>query len=155
MALIYKPKLGRVRAGRPEILRRKEAASATFEEGELVASSGGYLAVCGTNPAKILGISMQAGHNGLVGVNSCDVLVANVNTLFLVQVHHATPANAVIEATDLDSIFGVTISGHIWYIDKAKVTTDARFKIVEFFDPVGTLNGRVYAQALTTFREID
>ncbi len=155
MALVYRAKLGEVKAGRPEILKRPESASQTFLAGDLVFDDAGYVTVCGADPAKILGIALEDAHNDASdGDHSIDVLVLNANTYALMQVHHGTPANAVIEDTDEGAEFGIAVSSNVWYIDKEE-TSSLRVKIVKLFDSLGTLNGRVYAQVLTTVREID
>lgn len=152
MSLIYRASLARMLNGFPEpVGPYPEAANQTFKWGDLVYMNGGYLTICGADPASVLGIAKQDGHNTTAGLYKDDVLLITHDTLILMQVHHGTPANAVIEAADLMADYGIAVSGNIWYVDKEE-TTNKRVRIIEFYDELGTLNGRVAVQFLAANR---
>jgi len=152
MALTYRAKLARMLNGFPEPMTKlPEAASQTFKWGDLVFMSGGYVTICGADPASIAGIAMENGHNSTAGAYDVDILFVTADTLIQMQVYHATEANNVIEATDLFKDFGIAVTSNVWYVDKADVSA-TRVRVVEFIDPLGTANGRVAVQVLAANR---
>lgn len=154
MALTQRARLARMLNGFPEPLSPlPEAASQTFKWGDLVFMSGGYVTICGADPAAIAGIAKQDGRNAAAGAYDCDVLLITADTLIRMQVHHTTPANAVIEAADLFKDYGIAVSGNIWYVDKTD-TSNTRVRIIEFIDPLATLNGQVAVQVLAANRQL-
>ena len=155
MAVNKRAKLGCVLhgSGRPIIRTFPEAASQTFKEGDLVFRSGGYLTICGSDPALILGIAMQDAHNTTAGLYNDDVLIIDGLTWILMQVYHATPANDKIEAADLGKLYEIAVASNCWYVDKG-YTSANRVVVQQFFDPLGTIEGLVYCSVLPANREV-
>ena len=136
-----------------EVFTWPEAATQTFVKQDLVYLSSGYVTVCGTNPSVIAGLAMQDGNDDTSdGDHDTEVGVLTGLTLLAMEVHSGTPANADIEAADLGASYGITAVSNAWYVDKDKTGGDARVKIVDFIDPVGTVNGRVLVQVLAANR---
>jgi len=154
MSLTQRASLARMLNGFPEPLTPlPEAVSQTFEWGDLVYMNAGFLTICGADPATIVGIAKENGHNAAAGAYNDDVLLITADTLIKMHVHHTTPATAVIEDADLFKDYGIAVSGHIWYVDKTD-TSATRVRIIEFIDPVGTLNGLVAVQFLAANRKL-
>jgi len=156
VAINYRAQSGRILAGRPQIEHLPEAQLQTFLEGELVYMNSGYLTVCGADPALILGLSLEDGHNDAAdGSHSDDVLLASVNQEFIMQIGHSGGGDATNAVTDLMAAYGVTLTSNKWYVDKNKTGGDARVKVTRFLDPVGTTNGRVYVKVLAANRQVE
>ncbi len=119
-----------------------EDAGETFEKGAILVDNAGYLAEGGTDPTDIVGVSEQAAS----GTQGTDIRFtpALPNQLFEAKLLGAAAADHTLAVTDRYAEYGVTkhADGY-WYIDAGKTDADARFRILEFVDAVGTVNGRV------------
>ena len=155
MALKFRARLARTISGDPPPVDHwPEAAAQTFKAGDLVFRSGGYVTICGTDPALIGGIAQEDAHNDVyAGTHTIAVTLINADTLIRMQIHHVTPGSSVIAVTDRGTDYGITVSSNVWYVDKAKTSTYARVRVQEFIDPVGTLDGEVAVQFLAANRE--
>jgi len=87
-----------------------EAASQTFLAGDFVFLSSGYLTICGTDPALIMGMALEPAHNTTAGLYQIGVALAIEIVLFGLSVYHATPANNKIEATDMGILCDIAMS---------------------------------------------
>jgi len=140
----------------PPVQTFYEASSQTWVVGDLVYRSSGYVTICGADPSQILGIAKAAGANGTQGTITTEVNIITADTLIEMQVHHTTPANAVIEAADHGKLYGIAVgtgsSAGVWYVDKNE-TSNTRVRVVEFVDALATANGKVLVQVLAANRE--
>jgi len=121
-----------------------------------VCRTSGYLTVCGTDPALILGIALEDAHNSTAGAYNILVAVATEDTLIQMSVHSATPATNQIEQTDLGKAYEIEVASNVWTIDK-DATTNTRVRIQKFVDAVGGGNdtqGRVLVTVLAANREV-
>ena len=154
MAVTQKARVVKTISGCPNpVWSRPEAVSQTFVDGDLVYMVSGYLTVCGADPAAILGIAKEAGHNAAAGAYDDLVDAITEDTLVEMQVHHTTPANAVIEAADLGKLYGIAVTSNKWYVDKTEVAAP-RVRIQAFVDALGTTNGRVLVTFIAANREV-
>lgn len=152
MAYIRKAELLKMIDGTPPVLwTLPEAASQSFVAGDLVYLTGGYVTICGSDPAAILGIAMEDAHNTTAGAYNVEVLVLTDQTMINMCVDGSTDE---IEATDRATAFGVSNAGSgIWVVDKGDTTND-RVTPLLFVDPVGTEHGRVGVTFLASVRQV-
>ena len=119
-----------------------EAATQSFKKGALLIDSSGYLAEGGTDPTNIIGVSEEAA-SGTTG-NDVRFTPALPNVLFEGRLLGAAAADHVLVATNRYAEYGLTKdSDGYWYVNVSKTGADARFRILEFVDAVGTTNARV------------
>lgn len=136
------------------VLNFPEAASQTFVKGDFVYLTSGYLTICGTDPALILGIALEPAHNTTAGLYNIGVALATEFTLFGLSVYHATPANNKIEAADMGKIVDILKSAAgKWTADKATVGSTSRYAILKFIDPLGTISGKYGGIIAATYRQ--
>jgi hypothetical protein len=157
MAAIKQSDLGELLiATPPPILDFPEALTQVFHSGDFVVGAAGYISLCGDSPAEILGMVDQHGYNDAAsGTHKTCVRIAMAHTIFKLSVHHDTAGNNKIEATDLFVNYGlVRNAAGKWVVDKNLTTTNARCKIVKFYDPIGTIAGQVGVVILAANRSI-
>jgi hypothetical protein len=132
-----------------------EAASQTFLAGDFVFLSSGYLTICGTDPALIMGMALEPAHNTTAGLYQIGVALAIEIVLFGLSVYHATPANNKIEATDMGILCDIAMSASSkWVVDKATIGSTSRVRVLKFIDPLGTIAGRLGCVVAATYRQI-
>jgi len=136
----------------PVIEHFPEAASQTFEAGDLVFTNAGYIEECGADPASILGLVMEDGHDAGAGDYQVPVLVFTEATFIEMCVYHSDPGANLIEDTDLRTLYGLVASNHKWLVDKTEVV-NTRVKVQQFKDPIGTVSGVVLVTVIPTVRE--
>src|SRR5688500_4286365 len=79
-----------------------EAATQTFVKGELVYLASGYLTEIGNDPALILGVAGQDGHNSAsANLTASSVFMATEDSVFEANLCGATGADYVMLATDI------------------------------------------------------
>lgn len=118
-----------------------EAAGQTFLKGALLVNSSGSVAGAGTNPTGILGVAEEDA-TGTTG-NAVRFIPALPHVLFEARLLASGSAHTLVQA-NLYAEYGVTVDADgYWYVDVDKTTTNGRFKILEFVDPVGTSSARV------------
>jgi len=127
-----------------------EAASQSFIAGEFVYRVAGYITVCSTDPAQVLGMVREAGHNTTAGLYNVSVTPFTEDVLIEMCVDAGTDS---IEAADHGKLYGIDVASHLWFVDKSDVTA-TRVRIHKFLDPVGTQHGRVLVSMLPAYREI-
>lgn len=122
-----------------------EAASETYKKGAVLVAASGKLQEGGANPVGIVGVAEEPGENLASGSPKVRYVPALPNQMFEGSIDdNGDLGNGAIAAADLYAEYGVTEdAAGVWYIDKGKTTTLARFRILEFVDAVGTVNGRV------------
>ena len=132
-----------------------EGASKTHVRGALLIQSSGVLTEAGANPTNVVGVAAHAGRNGASGVRSF-YLPPDENVIFVGSIDDgSSEGNGAIVATDLGGEYGVTKTALTganlskWYVDKNKTGADARVRVVELIDAVGTVQGRVAFKFLT------
>lgn len=138
----------------PLVWEIPEAALQTFKEGDLVYRSGGYLTVCGADPALILGIAKENAHNDAVAATH-NILVDVITTWVLVEmcIYHVTAGTNVIEVADRGKAYGVVVNSNVWHVDKNDVSA-TRLRVEKFRDALGTENGRVMCQFFAANLEV-
>lgn len=119
-----------------------EAAGQSFKKGALLVNSSGSVAAAGTDPTGILGVAEEAA-TGTTG-NAVRFVPALPHVLFEARLLGAAAADHTLAQSDMYAEYGVTVDANgYWYVNAGKTTTDARFRILEFVDAVGTVNARV------------
>jgi len=134
----------------PFVLAIQEAATQTFTVGALVIQgAAGKMAEGGANPARILGVAEEPGHNvAAPGVQDVTHLaMANSDTLFVGNVITTTALS------DIGNRYGVTKVGSNWQIDKSKTGATARIIIVDLDprDAIGDTQGRLLFMFMADF----
>ena len=155
MDLQFKAQLGEVLAGRPQSEKFVEGLNQDFKEGEFVTLASGLVTYDASDPTLVLGLARADSHNHASVYYPCEVLVANARTTFIMQIYNSDSGNVTLAQAHIGASYGITPSSGIWYVDEHKTSTSARVKIVKPFDPIGTVNGRVYVQVLAAQREFD
>lgn len=119
-----------------------EAAGQTFLKGALLVNSSGSVAGAGTDPTNILGVAEEDA-TGTTG-NAVRFIPALPHVLFEARLLGAAAADHTLVQGDLYTEYGVTADANgYWYVNTGKTGADARFKVLEFVDAVGTVNARV------------
>jgi len=136
-----------------EIFMGKEAASQSFKKGEPVYLVSGLVAICGADPAAILGIA-DADASGVTGA-PIPVVKANGATLFCANIYHSTPASAVTAQADVGTSYGIIVVSNKLYVDKEEtVATRAQVIGLDSRDAVGDQYGRVLFKFLVANRQL-
>jgi hypothetical protein len=137
--------------GEYEARMLKEAASQTFKKGAIVVYSSGYVAEAGSDPSYILGVALNAGHNGAAGAYKTLVALAHDSNTFVANVKGSGNANKTAQS-DVGAAYGiVSDTNGEWFVDKDD-TTNVRVRIIDLVDPAGTENGKVLVKFLSANR---
>jgi ethanolamine utilization protein EutA (predicted chaperonin) len=110
-----------------------EAATQTFDAGDLVKLSSGYAAIA--TSGAISGIA----HTNATGTTSTsiDVELLNPNSIYKVTYH----ADAITQALVGDLVDFTVLTAGAHTVEESGATTDAY--VVELIDPVGTTSGKL------------
>jgi len=129
--------------GSPPVIRQwPVTAGQTFKVGEPLTLTAGLAVVCGADPASIGALSLEACvATGAIAGTYVDVLILTDMTVIQMCVQ-GTAALDAIQVADLGDVWDIEASSGVWQIDKDSNTRD-QVKIMEFIDPVGTVNGKV------------
>jgi hypothetical protein len=140
---IYAFRLLKMLDGTPPVIRQwPVTAGQTFKAGEPLTMTAGLAVVCGADPASIGALALQpCAVGGAVAGDVVDVLILTDMTELLGCVQGTAVLNAIQEA-DLNAVWDIEASSGVWQIDKDSNTRD-QIRIMDFIDPVGTVNGRV------------
>lgn len=133
--------------GATPVWRAPEDASETFILGAVLVNNAGFVEEGGANPANIIGIADEAGHNAAAaGDSNMHFVPALDSIIFEGSVDNTAAGTGTIAATDMWTEYGITEDADgVWYIDKDKAAgATSRVRIVGFRDPVGEVMGRVY-----------
>jgi len=154
MASLKKAELGKLLHGQPPVVWSvPEGLNQTFKEGDFVYRNGGYLVICGADPALILGIALEDAHNTTAGLYNILVGVFTEGALVEMTVYHSTAGNNKIEQTDLGTKYGIDVSANCWRVDKTDAS-NTRVRVQQFVDEVDEVSGRVLVSVLAANREV-
>jgi hypothetical protein len=139
----------------PPVVQGLEYRSETFLPGDFVYSASGYIKICGSDPAVILGVARTKANAGVSdGLYKCEITPAIESVLFMMSVYHSTAGNNLIELTDLYAEYGIAKNAAgKWVVDKTD-TSATRVKIIKFVDPIGTVAGLVLVKVLVANRQL-
>lgn len=116
-----------VHAGPPMTLDLPEEAVLTSIRGGVVVFDGGYVGDAGADPALILGIQAEDGHNHTAdGDNNISVYIACPSSMFIGTLAQAA-ANTVAAATDIGTAYGIIIRTSAplyWVIDSSETSNN-------------------------------
>lgn len=134
--------------------RFPEAAAQTFKKGEIVYLLDGYVTECGDNPAAILGVAAEDGHNSTTaGDDNVAVTLAEPTTLFCMNIASSTSFGsrtlAQIYLGRVCVLLRDTTNSKL-YCDPATLGSNARVIVDKFVDEVGDVNGRVLVRFKST-----
>jgi hypothetical protein len=138
--------------GPPFRMSIPEKASQTFKSGAIiVADTAGKAQEASADPTRILGVSEGDGKDIASPLDSDKTIldVADTGTIFVANVSTAQ----VTAQTDIGASYGVTKVGDNWTIDKTKVSTSRRIRVVDLDprDVVGDTCGRLLFQFIQNF----
>ena len=106
-------------------LHGPEAATQTFLKGALLVFSAGYIQECGADPAAILGVAAEDGHNDTTAGTSQIKYYPLTGNVFEANLAQAA-ANTTSATTDLGTKYGVikrsTGTAH-WVVDSAETSS--------------------------------
>jgi hypothetical protein len=128
----------------PTIREGKEAATQSFAVGDLLVRSTNQIALCGADPAAIVGVAEKAAS----GVTDalCPFAENQFDLVWEGNVLEAAAANHVIAAADIGAAYGVAREATLkqWYIDQSD-TTALRVRILALApgSELGDTNARV------------
>lgn len=138
-------------------LHGAEKAAATYKRGAfLIDDDAGALteSVSPINGATVTGRTFGMANHDAVGVALADIaftwLLANV--VFEINLLELTVGNHTLAAADLWKVFPITKATTYWYLNADAVSDTGGALVVGFRDPIGTVNGRVYAVLTSTAR---
>lgn len=150
--------VGTISGNNPEVVSLPEAASVTAVKGEPVYLSGGYVTECGDNPANILGILAEDGHNdSSAGDHDIAVYVANADTIFCGNVYNGVAdADTTLAVTDVGRGFGLhrATSASKLYVSKDATGANVRVIVRKLLDAAGDTAGRVYFQFIQKYNQL-
>lgn len=136
--------------GEPRLLSGPEAATQTFLKGAPLAWNGGYLEEAGADPAAIVGIAAEDGHNSTNAGDDTITYVPLAGNVFEANLAQAA-ANTTSAATNLGTAYGIvkrtTGTAH-WVVDSSD-TTNTRCRPLRFTR--GSVAGDVNARINITF----
>ena len=142
----------------PQVLTLPEAASQTFKKGEFVYLSGGYVTEIGANPALILGMADEDGHNGATaGLYNVAVVIANMDTIFEIHKTNSSGVAVVTAVTDVGKEFAIyRDTTNSWATAYDGGGANSRLICLDHsnFDTVGDTGGRLLVQVLGSFRQL-
>ena len=144
---------GTISGNSPEVRYFLEASAQSFKSGQFVYLSSGKVAACADNTASVLGMAV---HDASGEENKkIAVFVANKDTVFEMNVYHATPASAITAITQLGGKYGLEVDDNKCYLNLAS-TSDVAFQVRDFSpkDSVGDTYGRVHIQVLTDISQL-
>lgn len=136
----------------PPSLHGPEEASQTFVEGAILVpdASSGEIEEAGADPTNIAGVAEHAA-SGTAGTD-VKFTPALPGVVFEMTLAGGAAADHTLVAGDLFARYGLvvqtTVTPNRWVIDASDTTND-RVVIVGLRDPIGTVNGRVYAVFLS------
>lgn len=142
-----------ISGGPPFRMKMVEHASQTFKVGAILVQdqSTGKLKEAAADPDRIFGIAEEDGHDVASPGNSDNVAfaLATGDTVFVGNLFTAQTT----AYTDIGGSYGVTKVGNNWTVDKTKVTTSRRVRIIDLDrrDAVGDIQGRVLFQFVDNF----
>jgi hypothetical protein len=132
-----------------------EAASQSYKKGSLLLYSSGSLAICATNPALCVGISLSAA----TGVTGADVPFVPIlpSLLFEMSVDGTLSTNAPATGKPSDftigTAYGLSLDAAtgLFYLASNLTTTNARVRLIEYdADQASIIQGRVRVRWLLT-----
>lgn len=141
----------------PQVLTLPEAASAQFKKGEMVYLAGGYVTECGANPALILGMADEDGHNSTVGAYNVAVVIANMDTIFEIHKTDSSGSGAATAVTDVGKELAMyRDTSNNWVTAYDGEGANSRFICLDHsnFDTVGDTGGRLLIQVLGANRQL-
>jgi hypothetical protein len=131
----------RVSKGDWSLRRFPEAASQSFERGELIYLVAGKVTVCADDATSIAGIAMEDAS----GTTDNQILIAipSSGATLISSVYHSTPASAITAITQPGTRYGYKVVSNKGYID-IEDTTNLAFLAKDIILPVGHSVGDVY-----------
>jgi hypothetical protein len=138
-----------------------EGTSVTYVKGAVLIQTSGYTAEAGANPTNVIGVAAHAGKNltthprgFYTPPDDSVIFVGSLDT-------GAGEGTGTVAAADLGAEYGITKTGLTtsgqtgrWYVDQNKTGADARVRVVELIDAVGTVQGRCGFKFLTAAKAI-
>jgi hypothetical protein len=144
----------------PLTLSLPEAASQTFERGEWVYLSGGYVTECGHNPGAILGLAAEDGSNGDAGANDVKVVIAHDDVVFAANKSDGSQSAAATAVTDRGKVLVIDqdTTNSKCYVSLAEGDDAANGRLIcvdlDGKDVLGDTGGRLLFQVLGNYRQL-
>ncbi len=137
-----------------------EGTSVTYVKGAVLIQTSGYTAEAGANPTNVIGVAAHAGKN-LTTHPKGFYLPPDDGVIFVGSLDTgASEGTGTVAATDLGAEYGITktaltgVNLGKWYVDQNKTGADARVRVVELIDAVGTVQGRCGFKFLTAAKAV-
>ncbi len=138
----------------PESLVFPEAANQSLKAGQVVYVVSGKVTECASDATSIAG--MAVADASTVTDTDCEIYVANSDSVFEMNVYHATPGSAITAVTTPTTAYGIVVANNKCYVDIAEVTaTSILVRNLSELDAVGDTYGRIHGQVLTDIRQLD
>jgi len=119
---------GTISGNAPAVVSLPEVASATFLRGAVLTLTAGYVAEAGADPARVLGVAAEPGHNGgSNGLYNTLVYEANDDTVFLGNLSGVASA-----VTQVGLAYSLVKTGTKWHVDGTDISN--RICIIRGFD---------------------
>lgn len=142
--------------GPPTRITLPEAASLTAKAGEIVYLLNGYVTECGDDPANILGILEEDGHNSTAGAYEVSVLLADGRNRFEANFVSAAGTRAVTSQVYVGlprDIFRDTTNSKL-QVGSTKSAARVVIQQLSSKDAVGDTGGRVIFQFQQKFFQL-
>lgn len=150
--------------GGPEQPEFGEAASQTYDIGDLLTVTSGKVAIATVDGSSnltgaVLGIAKKAA----TGVTDAQahVLAIRQDTILAMNVYHATPGSALLARSQLlSTIYAIKKVSNVWCVDiettsEAAAVALGKVRIIKFLSAIGDAYGRVLVQFAPFTMETD
>ena len=142
--------------GPPIMMEFEEGASVTAVAGELALLSGGRAIECSDNPAIILGIFAEDGHNGTAGANKIKVWLADPRNIFKGNLVSAAGTQVATAITDVGLMYGLARDTTNSKVQVINTSLNCRVVVLQHAkdDVIGDAGGRVLFRFLGKFAQL-
>lgn len=123
-----------------------EAASQSFDPGDVLCASSGLLTKCATNPTSIIGISAE---NASGTTNAQRMYYPAKGLVFAIPVWHDTPASAVTAYSQIGATYNLKLDSDGYWLCDIEHTTATSIQVVGLHP--GDTVGDAYGRVLVTF----
>lgn len=139
------------------IIHGEEAAGQSWKRGAFLQDDDSGLIVPSASPIDASAVTKRAfglAHNDATGVTGADVVMTwlTPQTIIEITLSDNTAGAHTLAATDKWKVYGAAKGTNYWALDANAVSDTGGFVVVGFKDPVGTVDGRVFAVITNTAR---